>query len=152
MKGKIDENGFFKCISCKSTRNNTRIGCRNLSIENDIDPKLYNLPADLPSLNDIEQIMFSYVNTVMKVFKLLKGCVGHKGNILNMEQDTQSVIDKLPLISQELPIFVARKNINSEDTNHKDFKVSRNNILRWLIFLKQNNKNYKDITIDIEAL
>ena len=87
MKGKIDKNGVFECISYESTRNNTRIRCRNLLIENDMDPKLYDLPTDLPPLNDIEQIMISHVNTVMKVFKLSKGCVGHKGNILNMEQD-----------------------------------------------------------------
>ena len=98
MKGKIDENGFFKYISYESIRNNNRIRCRNLSIKNDIDPKLYDLPTDLPPLNDIEQIMISHVNTVMKVFKLSKGCVRYKGNILNIEQDVQSVIDKLPLI------------------------------------------------------
>ena len=85
MKGKIDENGFFECISCESARNNTRTRCRNLSIENDMDPKLHNLPANLPPLNDIEQIMISRANTMMKVFKLSKGHVRHKGNILNME-------------------------------------------------------------------
>ena len=66
----------------------------------------------------------SRVSTVMKVFKLSKGHVSYKGNTLNMEQDIQPVIDKLPLTLAELPIFDARKNTNCNSTNLKDFKVN----------------------------
>ena len=69
-----------------------------------------------------------------------------------MEQDVQSLIDKLPLIPKDLTIFIVRKNVNVKDTNYKDFKVSRTKILRQLIFLKSNNKNYINVVIDAEAL
>ena len=62
--------------------------------------------------------MISRVNTVVKVFKLSKGYVGYKGNMLNIEQDAQSVIDKLSLAPKELPIFVVRKNTNCNGSNY----------------------------------
>ena len=89
---------------------------------------------------------------VIKVFKLEKGRIGYKGNVLNMEQDLQPVLDKLPLIPSQMPIFVCRKSNPNSPNRYKDFKVSRDKILRWLIWLKHNNRHYTDITIDYDAL
>ena len=41
----------------------------------------------LPELNNIEEMFIAHVQPVMKVFKLKKGRIGYKGNILNIEQD-----------------------------------------------------------------
>ena len=66
----------------------------------------------------------------MKVFQIGNSNISCKGNVLNMEQDAQSIIDKLPLTLKELSIFVMRKNANCDGLNCKDFKVNRNKILR----------------------
>ena len=45
---------FFEYISCESTRNNTQIRYRELSIENDMYPSLCDLLDDLELLSDVE--------------------------------------------------------------------------------------------------
>ena len=42
----------------------------------------------LPKLNDIEEFLISRVHVVMKVHRLVKGSVGCKGNIMNIEKYT----------------------------------------------------------------
>ena len=85
---------------------------------------------------------------VMSVYCLSKGNIRYKGNVLNIQQDTQTVLNKLPLLSQELLIFVARKSNPNNPDRYKDFIINREKILRWLLFLKQNNEHYNDIEID----
>ena len=92
------------------------------------------------------------VHVVMKVYRLSKGSIGYKGNIINMEQDIQPVINKLPLIPSELPIFVTRKSNPNALYGYKDFMINRENILKWLQFLKKFNKHYKNIEIDYDSL
>ena len=66
--------------------------------KNDMDLKInliYNL---LLELNNIEEMFLAHMQPVMKVFKLEKGRIDYKGNVLNIEQDLQPVLDKLLLI------------------------------------------------------
>jgi len=46
----------------------------------------------LPQLSNIEEMFIDRVHVVMKVYRLDKGRIGYKGNILNMEQDIQPVM------------------------------------------------------------
>ena len=58
----------------------------------------------------------------------------------------------MPQLLSDLPIFVARKSNPFCPNGYKDFIINREKILRWLVFLKNNNKHYKDIQIDYEVL
>ena len=69
-----------------------------------------------------------------------------------MQQDVQSVLTKLPLLPSDLPVFVARKPNPNCPNGYKDFIINRERILRWLVFLKNNNEHYKDIEIDYVVL
>ena len=64
----------------------------------------------LPKLTDIEEMFIARVHVVMKVYRLSKGAIGCQGNMLNMEQDVVPVFNKLSLLPEDMPIFVARKN------------------------------------------
>ena len=69
-----------------------------------------------------------------------------------MEQDIDTVMQKSPMIPEELHIFAARKPNPSNPNGCKDFKINKQNTMTWLKFLKQNNKNCMDIEIDEHAL
>jgi hypothetical protein len=60
---------------------------RTFSSKNDIDPKIESMHYLLLELNNIEEIFLTHMQPVMKVFKLEKGRISYKGNILNIEQD-----------------------------------------------------------------
>ena len=50
------------------------------------------------------------VHVVIKFCRLSKGAIGHQGNTLDMEHDVVSIVNKLQLLPEDSPAFVARKN------------------------------------------
>ena len=76
----------------------------------DPDPESTKIMLVLPKLTGIEEMLIARVHVVMKVYRLSKGAIGHQGNMLNMEQDVVSVFNKLPLLPEDSPVFVAKKN------------------------------------------
>jgi len=146
------DNNIFKCKKCINDRKKNFNQIGTFSSKNDMDPKIDLMYHLLPELNNIEEMFIARVQPVMKVFRLEKGRIDYKGNVLNMEQDLQPDLDKLPLIPSQMPIFVCRKSNPNSPNRYKDFKVNRDKILKWLIWLKNNNKHYKDITINFDAL
>jgi len=145
LKGSYSESNIFECDLCKKTLANETISVHLYSDENNMDPKLYLIYNHLPKLNDIEEMFISRVYVVMSVYRLSKGNIGYKENVLNMQQDVQAVLTKLPQLLSDLPIFIARKSNSNCPNGYKDFIINREKILRWLVFLKNNNEHYKDI-------
>ena len=139
---------------CERTRKMEDVKVRLMSKENtmDPDPESTKIMLLLPKLTDIEEMFIARVHVVMKVYRLSKGVAGCQGNMLNVEQDVVPVFNKLPLLPENLPTFVARKNNPNAPGDYKDFKINRNNMLTWLVWLKQNSSNYADIIIDMDAL
>ena len=89
--------------------------------------------------------------------------MAYKGQILNIEQDIESLatlLEKLanneelslPLTPDQLPILILRKLNQRGMGNMKEFKVNRKHILMWLRFLVENNPLYKNVKIDYQAL
>ena len=122
MKGEIIDNFFdetsnknikniFQCDKCKKTFTDPKINVRLYSKENNMDPRINEIINVLPKLNDIEEMFIARVHVVIKVYCLSKGSIGYKGNIINMEQDIQPIINKLLLILYKLLIFVTKNQI-----------------------------------------
>ena len=72
--------------------------------------------------------------------------------MLNTEQDTITVINKLPLLPRDFPIFVARKNNPNIPDGYKDFKMNKTNVLICLLWVKENSSHHADTTIDYVTL
>ena len=100
-----------------------------LSTENDLDQKNELIHHLLPKQNDIEEMLITCTHVVMKVFQIGNGNIGYKGNILNIEQNIQSIINKLLLILSKMLIFACRKSNPNSPNKYKDFNANRNKIL-----------------------
>ena len=74
-------------ISVKKTLANETISICLYSSENNIEPKLYLMNDQLPKLNDIEEMFIARVHVVISMYRLSKGNIGYKGNVLNIQQD-----------------------------------------------------------------
>ncbi len=72
--------------------------------------------------------------------------------MINFPQDVQEFTNRLPQHPSSLDILVVRRQSTNDPTAFRDFNVRRDRIARALLWLKQNNKYYYDITIDNEAL
>ena len=63
----------------------------------------------------------------MRVYRKHGGRRGYKGHVLNLPQDIQSFLNRLPSRVADLPDLIVRRH-GAEDT-HRDFTVRRHKIL-----------------------
>ena len=98
-------------------------------------------------LTQVEEMLISAVMPVMSIYRLPHGQYGYKGHIINLPQDVSAFATSLPRLPSELDIVLVRK----EGTHH-DFRVRKLVVLRALKWLKQHNKYYRNIEINLDAL
>jgi len=95
-------------------------------------------------------MLISAALPIMSLYKLPLGQYAYSGHIINLPQDVTSFANTLPRLVTELDIIIIKKQGASD--SHHNFHVRRSvvfNALQWLI---RNNKYYKNITINSEAL
>ena len=86
----------------------------------------------------------------MSMYRLPHGQYGYKGHVINLPQEVGSFATSLPRKPSELDIILVRK--EGSQNSHHDFRVRKSVVLNALQWLKENNKYYRDITIDQSTL
>jgi hypothetical protein len=109
------------------------------------------IPSHLPKLSWAEENLIALIMPVMRLTMTNKGTIGYKGNVINIPQDISSFAESLPRHPCELPeIIIRRQGLNPSD--HEDYQVNAHNVRTWLLFLKQNHPDYRDIRLNEENL
>ena len=134
----------FICYRCKRDKKSPK----KFSAENDMDPGI--VPEQLRGLTQVEEMLISRVCPIMRVYRKHGGQRGYKGHVLNLPQDVQSFLNRLPSQVADLPVMVVRR--HGADDTHKDFTVRRHRVLEALLWLKTNNPFFKDIEIDRQVI
>src|SRR5581483_11805034 len=132
-----------RCFSEKSVP-------KKFSAENNMDPG--KVPDELKALTEIEQMLISQVFIVISVYRLREGQTGYRGNVINFPQDVLGFTSQLPRNPSTLDVLVVRRQSPNDPNAFRDFSVRRSKVRRALIWLKENNNYYRDITIDQEIL
>ena len=157
---KLAECAFFECSTCseafpsiKASKSNECARClrdkkKQYSRDNGMDPGP--VPPELQGLTQVEEMLISAVMPMMSVYRLPMGQYGYSGHVVNLPQNVSSFVTSLPRLASDIDIILVRK--EGASGSHKDFRVHRSKILCALQWLKQNNKYYKDITLDELAL
>jgi len=84
------------------------------------------------------------------VYKKYGGQRGYSGHVLNLSQDIQQFLNKLPTHVSALPILYI-KHTGTNNTEAR-FRVQREKILQALLWLINNNVFYQDIVIHYNTL
>ena len=134
----------YTCYRCKRDKKSPK----KFSAENDMDPGI--VPEQLRGLTQVEEMLISRVCPIMRVYRKHGGQRGYKGHVLNLPQDVQSFLNRLPSQVADLPVMVVRR--HGADNTHKDFTVRRHKVLEALLWLKTNNPFFKDIEIDRQVI
>ena len=109
------------------------------------------VPPPLKDLSVVEEMLIAQIAPMMHIFRLPAGRqFGYRGHMLNLPQNVQSVLTRLPRTKSNLGMVVVRQTRTSGKVN--DFRVRRQRVLEALVNLKRNNKYYENIEIDSEAL
>ena len=131
---------MYECKRCTCDKSTPK----KYSQANNMNPG--SVPECLQDLTQIEEMLIARASPIMYIYKKQGGQRGYKGHVLNLSQDVQSLLDKLPPNINNLPILVLRRS-GTNDT-YADFTVRRDKILNALIWLQKNNPFYKSIVID----
>ena len=110
------------------------------------------VPLCLEGLTQVEQILIARGCPVTCVYRKKGGQHGYKNHVLNFPQDIQGFLDSLPSYVSDLPFLVVRR--MGQDNSHRDFKfkVRRTRVYDALVWLRDNNRFYQDIHINMDAV
>ena len=108
------------------------------------------LPLELQGLTDIEEMLIARACPIMCVYRKHGGQRGYRGHVLNLPQDIQGFLNRLPRNIAHLPYLIIRR--HGTDNTHRDCTVRREKVLRAIMWLQANNPFYADIAIDYESL
>ena len=120
---------MYECKRCNCDKSTPK----KYSQGNNMNPG--SVPECLQDLTQIEEMLIARASPIMYIYKKQGGQRGYKGHVLNLSQDVQSLLDKLPPNINNLPILVLRRS-GTNDT-YADFKVRRDKILHALIWLQK---------------
>lgn len=84
---------------------------------------------------------------VMCIFRKHGNQCGYRGHVLNLPQDVQGFLDKLPSTIAHIPVSLVRR--HGVDNTRADFRVCPECVMNALQWLKTNNCFYQDIEIDL---
>eukprot|EP00957_Ditylum_brightwellii_P112756 8595707-Ditylum_brightwellii.AAC.1 len=76
-----------ECTDCEKARKDSKIDCRKLAEENDMDLYQDGFPHHLSKRSKIEEMLITCVYPVMKTYCFKGDTIGYKGDVLNIEQD-----------------------------------------------------------------
>ena len=109
--------------------------------------------AQLPVLSKIEELLIARMHPVFAVHLLPRGNqTGFSQQVITYAQDLQGFINTLPRNPKYCHILIVRQQNSQMPTHHNDFRVRRECVLEWLLFLQLHNPYYSDITIDDNQL
>ena len=114
------------------------------------------VPPDLQDLTWIEELLIARAHLTGWIVRLQnRNAVAHfglKGHIILLPQDTTKLLDLLPLPPSALLDIVrvvwVSKPVRSVDTLREHFSVRTQRVYDALLWLTQNNEDYRDVIVD----
>ena len=108
------------------------------------------IPPCLQNMTQIEELLIARACPIMTVYHKHGGQLGYSGHVLNLPQNIQHFINKLPVNVSDLPVLTVTRQ-GAANTYH-NFHVRRDKVLHALQWLKHNNKFYNNIEIDLDSI
>jgi hypothetical protein len=127
--------------------------CTRFSKENNMDPGI--VPTELSDLTYLEQQLIARIHPVVSVYKIRGHQLGYHGHVINFPQNIKDFATKLPhLIPDLTSVLAVRMKNQQSDASFSivDFHVRAQKVKDALIWLKANNRYYRDIEISNENL
>ena len=135
---------MYICNRCQQDKHSPKL----YSAENDMDSGT--VPPCLQDMTQIEELLIARACPIMTVYHKHGGQLGYSGHVLNLSQNIQQFINKLPVNVSDLRILTVTR--QGAQGTHCNFRVHRDKLVSALQWLKYNNKFYMDIEIDFDSV
>jgi hypothetical protein len=152
--GIIDETSLSVCLSCQRSLQSGCLPPESLANYRWIGP----VPPRLQDLTWIEELLIARAHLTGRIVRLQnRNSASHfslKGHVILLPQDTTKLLNILPLPPSNLPDIVRVVWVGkpAQDINQlRDyFSIRTSKVYDALVWLTQNNEDYKGVTIDHE--
>ena len=135
------------CERCSSLSYKGEKEIPRFSSKNDMTPG--DQPECIKRLNQVEVSAISQIICHLRLYKRMKGTHGFSGHCISFAQDVENLANCLPRAVRELPIIILER---PHEKNPIQFQANGSHILEAILWLKENNDEYKHIQINHEAL
>src|SRR5579859_3579861 len=150
--GIIDEASLYICRSCQKSLQAEVLPPESLANYRRIGP----VPPELQDLTWMEELLIARAHLTGCIVRLQnRNSTSHfslKGHVILLPQDTTKLLTILPLPPSNLPdkvgVVWVGKPVRDIDGLHDYFSVRTHKVYDALIWLIQNNEDYKEVTID----
>ena len=117
----------------------------------------YRIPPCLKGLSYAEKLLIQRVSPFVPLHHIKSGVFGLSGHVCAFEQEIEPFVKTLPREAKDVSMLRVLKTIKSEVCGEEEntiraYRVRKAKVIEALWFLKQYNKEYKDIEIDESAL
>ena len=85
------------------------------------------VPPCLQGLTQVEEILIARARSIMCIYCKHGAQRGYKGRVVNLPQNIQGFLDKLPSNVNDLPILIVYR--QGAENTHAGFRVRRNHVL-----------------------
>jgi hypothetical protein len=154
----IDANGIVDgtllsiCHTCQKSLKSNKLPIQSLANYRWIGP----VPPQLQDLTWMEELLVARAHLTGRIVRLQnRNTTTHwslKGHVILLPQDTTKLLNILPLPPSSLPDIVrvawVGKPVQNIDEFRNYFSVRTKKVYDALVWLTQNNEDYKDVTID----
>ena len=134
----------FVCVRCQRDKHVPK----RFSADNDMDPGC--VPECLEGMTQVEEMLIARATPIMTGYQKHGGQRGYSCHALNLPQNVQEFVNKLPSNVRTLPLLLITRQGDNDTKSH--FTVRREKVLSALQWLQTNNKYYHDIEIDFDAI
>ena len=121
---------------------------------NDKQEIQYHVPTELKGLRVGEQLLIQKSSPYIPLVHVYNGTFGIQGHCVSFPQDIQDVCTKLPRLKCNV-VRIIRSSVDTTsvaNSHCNPFLIRRKKVIDALIWLKQYNILYKDISIDMNNL
>jgi hypothetical protein len=141
--------GIFMCSVCAGSSRN--------KIEDNVFPVWYNedgvtqytIPKELSCLTEGEKLLIQQVSVFVPLHHLKFGQMASRGHVVSFQQDMTALCQTLPRLPNNVETVRVIKRYKAEfgEIGTKTFSIRKKEVIEALVWLKQYNTEYRDITI-----
>ncbi|KAI0536659.1 hypothetical protein GGR58DRAFT_380385 [Xylaria digitata] len=107
------------------------------------------VPKHLPQLTQSEQMIIARVHVYVEVRQIRGASYRYRGHVCHFARNVSKIWDQLPLLPDKLDyVIVKTRSARLQQQVLQDFRVRRQAIHDWLVFLKKNHPSYQNILVD----
>ena len=143
LKSKLRTPAYVCSRCCRDKKSSKKFSSENSMIPSKV-------PHELQNLTQTEEMLIARALPIMRVYIKPGGQRGYSGHCINLPQNVTELATSLPRYPKDLAVIIVK--VKGRDNTFKDVTVRKQKVHNALVWLRNNNPHYSELTINEDAL